>query len=136
MDAARYPGKTPPENLCNPEGLRNAQDSQNPFLSSIFRNSFHRKNHFRSKRSVVNSIYSEFRMNNIQFTSRRTDFKILKVVAVLGISALAGFVLALLCEGIYPEPFVPIGFAVFFWEAIVSVPLALFVWCSFLLVGP
>jgi len=75
-------------------------------------------------------------MNNIQFTSRRTDFKILKVVAVLGISALAGFVLALLYEGIYPEPFVPIGFAVFFWEAIVSVPLALFVWCSFLLIRP
>ena len=63
-------------------------------------------------------------MKNIQFTSRKTD---LKVLAVVGFSAAAGFLLPAQFED---------SFHAQFFDAIFSVPLALLVWSAFHLIEP
>ena len=63
-------------------------------------------------------------MKNIQFTSRKTD---LKVLAVVGFSAAAGFLLPARFED---------SFLARFFDAILSVPLALLLWSAFHLIEP
>jgi hypothetical protein len=63
-------------------------------------------------------------MKNIQFTSRKSD---LKFLAVIGFSAVAGFLLPGRFEYSYHAQF---------FDAIFSVPLALLVWCGFHLIEP
>ena len=109
---------------------------------SIFLNPLRRKKYFRIKGFMLNSNYSEIPMNNIQFASRRTDIRVVAVSGFLGFSAVAGWLLASFFLVNDLEPMQPIGnldrvqFRVQFFEAIISVSLALLVWCSFLFVRP
>lgn len=74
-------------------------------------------------------------MNNIQFASRRTDIRVVAVSGFLGFSTVVGWLLASFFDVNELEPFLPIGRLQFF-ETVLSVSLALSVWCSFLLVRP
>lgn len=78
-------------------------------------------------------------MKNIQFASRRTDIRVVAVSGFLGFSAVVGWLLASFSLAADPMPFVNLDRAQFrlqFFGTIISVSLALLVWCSFLLVRP
>jgi len=66
-------------------------------------------------------------MKNIWFTSRETDWKVLKVFGVVGLSCVAGPLLAAQFE----DSFLSLSF-----DAIVSISVALLVWSVFHLVEP
>ena len=78
-------------------------------------------------------------MNSIQFASRRTDIRVVAVSGFLGFSVVVGWLLASFLLVNDPLQFVnldPVQFRVQFFETVISVSLALLVWCLFLLVRP
>lgn len=78
-------------------------------------------------------------MKYYQFASRRTDIRVVAVSGFLGFSAVSGWLLASFFFANDPLQFVnldPVQFRVQIFETLISVSLALLVWCSFLLVRP
>jgi len=65
-------------------------------------------------------------MKNMQFSSRKADQKVLIVLLCLGIPALVGCFL--------PPPFA--GLLALLFDVVLSVALAVFVWCVFHLIEP
>ena len=63
-------------------------------------------------------------MKNVQLTSRKTDLRVLLVIVF---PAFAGFLLSMLFED-FPQALL--------CDAVISIPLALLVWCAFRLVQP
>ena len=67
-------------------------------------------------------------MKNYSFTSRATDLKVLGAVTVLGLSAVAGCLL--------PAPILINVSHMVFYDALITIPIWVFVWSVFHLVAP